>query len=427
MTTATARRVLIINQHGDNRGDEAAMRATIRAIDARFPGSSFIVLIQVRDLPAAMTAPDVKFQSIYLSPVEAARLAIYALLATFGVRVPALLSDAAAAMIEAYRSADVVITAPGGPYFGDVYVDHELVHWFHVYLARLHGLAVFQYAPSCGPFRIRAMNWLRRRAYQWMGVLVVREEVSRDYLRALLGPASSIHVTTDAAIQDRVQPASREAYFSGRRAYLRERLIVAITLQRYRFPADADRTGRQAAFERAALACLEHVATRTSCHFLLFPQLSGVASNDVAFHRYLGNRLPAGISWEIVDPALNSDQQRALFGLTDFCIASRYHPQIFATSHGIPGLFIAYEHKQLGYLRQLGLERYTFDIRKPDVAAMTAALDEALDRRAALSESLRQRIQPLRERACLTTDLLEDFVMGRPLRIAAVSMGAGPS
>lgn len=429
MTTGTAKRVLIINQHGDNRGDEAAMRAMIRAIDARFPGSSFIVLIQVRDLPAAMTTPEVEFQSIYLSLVEAARLATYATLATFGIRVPALLSDAAAAMVEAYRTADVVITAPGGPYFGDFYVDHELVHWFHVYLARLHATPVFQYAPSCGPFRIRPMNWLRRRAYRWMGVLVVREEVSKDYLRTLLGPTASIHVTADAAMQDRVPPASRETYFSGSRAYLRERFIVAVTLQRYRFPGDAGRAGRQAAFEQAALACLEHVATRTSCHFLLFPQLCGVASNDVSFHRYLGNRLSAGISWEIVDPALNSDQQRALFGLADFCVASRYHPQVFATSHGIPGLFIVYEHKQLGYLRQLGLVRYTFDIRQLDVAAMTGALDEALDRRAELSECLLQRIQPLRERACLTTDLLEDFATGRPLRISAagVSMGARPS
>lgn len=428
MTTVKAKRVLIINQHGDNRGDEAAMRATVRAIEARFPGSSFTVLIQVRELPAAMATPDVTFQSIYLSSIEAASLVIYAALATVGLRVPAILRARAAAMVEAYRTADVVVTAPGGPYFGDVYVDHELVHWFHVYLARLHGSQVFQYAPSCGPFRIGPMNWLRRHAYRWMGVLVVREEVSRDYLQNLLGPSAAIHVTTDAAIQEHVPPASREAYFSGSRAGLRERFIVAVTLQRYRFPGDADRAGRQAAFEQAAVACLEHIAARTSCHFLLFPQLYGAAGNDISFHRYLGNRLSAGISWELVDPALNSDQQRALFGLADFCVASRYHPQIFATSHGIPGLFIAYEHKQIGYLRQLGLDRYTFDIRQPDVAAMTRALDEALDRRAELSESLRRRIQPLRDRAALTTDLLEDFATGRPLRVSAGALvGAGPS
>jgi polysaccharide pyruvyl transferase WcaK-like protein len=273
------------------------------------------------------------------------------------------------------------------------------------------------------------MNWFRRRAYRWIGVLVVREEVSKDYLQALLGPAVPIHVTIDSALQDRVAPASRETYFTGSRAHLRDRFVVAVTLQRYRFSGDADRTGRQAAFEQAAIECLEHIATRTSCHFLLFPQLCGAASNDVAFHRYVGNRLAAGVSWEIVDPALDSDQQRALFGLADFCVASRYHPQIFATSHGIPGLFIVYEHKQLGYLRQLGLDKYAFDIRQPDVAAMKKALDEALDRRAELSERLRQRIVPLRERACLTTDLLEDFATGRPVRMpaAGVTTGTGPS
>jgi len=418
MTTGTATRVLIINQHGDNRGDEAAMRATIRAIGARFPGSSFVVLIQVRhrDLPAAMTTPDVRFQSIYLSLGEASGLAAYAAFATLGVRLSGLLSDAAAAMVEAYRTADVVITAPGGPYFGDIYVDHELVHWFHVYLARLHAKRVLQYAPSCGPFRIGPMNWLRRRFYRWIDALVVREEVSKDYLQTLLGPTTPIHVTTDAAIQDDVPPASRDAYFTGSRAYLRDRFIVAVTLQRYRFPGDANPAGRQAAFEYAAVTCLEHLANREACHFLLFPQLCGATSNDVSFHRYLGHRLSAGVSWEIVDPALNSDEQRALFGLADFCVASRYHPQIFATSHGIPGLFVTYEHKQRGYLQQLGLDRYVFDIRQPDVRTMKDALDDALDRRIELSAQLRQRIQPLRRTARLTTDLLEDFVAGRPLR-----------
>jgi polysaccharide pyruvyl transferase WcaK-like protein len=419
MTRVTGKRVLIINQHGDNRGDEAAMRAMIRAINARFPGSSFIVLIQVRDLPAAMTEPEVEFRSMYLSVVESAKLAVYASLATFGIRVPTLLSDAARAIVEAYRAADVVITAPGGPYFGDSYVDHELVHWFYVYLARLHAIPVFQYAPSCGPFRIGPMNWIRRRAYRWMGVLVVREEVSKNHLQTLLGPTASIFVTTDAALQDVVPPASRESYFGGSRAYLRGRFIVAVTLQRYRFPGNVDRVGSQAAFEQAALECLEHIACRTPSHFLLFPQLFGVAGNDVSFHRYMGNRLSAGISWEIVDPALDSDDQRALFGLVDFCVASRYHPQIFATSQSVPGLFIVYEHKQLGYLHQLGLDRYAFDIREPDVATMTVALNEAIDRRSELSECLRQRIKPLRERACLTTDLLEDFASGRPLRISA--------
>jgi len=91
-------------------------------------------------------------------------------------------------------------------------------------------------------------------------------------------------------------------------------------------------------------------------------------------------------------------------------VASRYHPQIFATAHAIPGLFVWYEHKQLGYLRSLGLERFAFDIRRPDVAGMLAALDEALARREDLAATLRERLADTWRLSARTTDLLEELV-----------------
>jgi polysaccharide pyruvyl transferase WcaK-like protein len=165
------------------------------------------------------------------------------------------------------------------------------------------------------------------------------------------------------------------------------------------------------------LACLEHLADRTSCHVLFFPQLYGAVHSDVPFHRYLGGRLPAGVSWEIVDPTLDSDRQRSLFGLTDFCVASRYHPQIFATSHGIPGLFIWYEHKQLGYLARLGLEHYLFDIRDLDVSAMKRAIDDLLVHRESITTRVRGRLPELQALSRRTTELLVDLVCGRELPV----------
>jgi polysaccharide pyruvyl transferase WcaK-like protein len=410
----SARRFVIINQHGENRGDEAAMRAMIRAIDAHFPGSSFTVVAQFRDrhLRVPFQDQDVTFAPMLLPIPAALALTMYAALATLGIRSTGWLPSGARAIANAVKGADLVINAPGGPYFGDTYAGHELAHWFFVWLARLHRKAVFQYAPSCGPFRIRPMNWLRRRFYRWIDVLVVREEISRDHLAALLGPHVPIHVTIDSAIQDVVPPITRERYFSEHRRHLRNRFLVAVTVQRYRFPGVSNAADRQAEFERVVLGCLEHLAERTSCHFLFFPQLYGAVHSDVPFHRSIGSRLPAGVSWEIVDPGADSDRQRALFGMVDFCVASRYHPQIFATTQAVPGLFIAYEHKQLGYLRLLGLERYLFDIRRLDAAAMKRAIDEALQRRGELSAMLHTRIPQLQRVAATTTQLLVQFMTG---------------
>jgi colanic acid/amylovoran biosynthesis protein len=415
------KRFLIVNQHGENRGDEAAMRAMIRAIEARFPGSSFAVIAQLRsrDLRLSVAPHDIAFHNMVLPVADAGALVLYAAMATVGVRIRRVLPRRVRAIVSEFESADVVVTAPGGPYFGDIYAGHELVHWFFIYLGRLHGKRVFQYAPSCGPFRNRALNPLRRRFYRWIDVLVVREDVSHEHLRSLLGPDVPVHVSADSAIQDDVRAASREEYFTGTRACLRDRFLVAVTLQQYRFPGDPHPGRRQAAYERAVLACLEHLADVRGAHVLFFPQLYGGVHGDASFHRYIGGRLPAGVTWEVVDPSHDSDVQRALIGMTDFSVSSRYHPQIFATMHGIPGLFVWYEHKQLGYLKSLGLERFAFSIREPDAAAMRSAIDEALQRREELSAAIRERARERRRHAARTTELLEAFVLRGDLPHAA--------
>ncbi|HXE81615.1 MAG TPA: polysaccharide pyruvyl transferase family protein, partial [Vicinamibacterales bacterium] len=307
--TGAPKRILVVNQHGENRGDEAAMRAMIRAIAGRYPGSSFVVVAQLRDrtLRIPFQREDVSILNMILPVADAAALAAHAAIRAIGLPARLPLPRRARAIRDAYEQADLVITAPGGPYFGDLYAGHELVHWFFVALARLHGKAVFQYAPSCGPFRIGVLNWLRRRFYRWIDVLVVREEISRNHLVELLGGATPVHLAADAAIQDSIPPAERRAYFTGERAHLRDRFLVAATLQRYRFPGSPDPRAKQAAYEQAALACLEHLASVRPAHILFFPQLYGSVHSDVAFHRYIGGRLPAGVSWEVVDPMLDSD------------------------------------------------------------------------------------------------------------------------
>ena len=138
---------------------------------------------------------------------------------------------------------------------------------------------------------------------------------------------------------------------------------------------------------------------------MLFPQLYGRAHSDVPYLKQLGSSLSSNISWEIVDPNADSDMQRRLFGMTDLCIASRYHPQIFAASSGVPSICIYYEHKALGFMSSLGLEDFAFDIRNLDPDAMCAKLDEAMERHDELSALMKNNIIEVQKVARKTTKL----------------------
>jgi len=396
--------LLIINQHGENRGDEAAMNAMLASLHEELGDVRFTVLYQFRDpslRPSARHA--IEALPIVLPAIDYLRAALFSALLALGIRASGLLPPTFRKIFAAYRTADLVLSAPGGPYFGDHYADHEIVHWWYVWLASKLRIPLFLYAPSAGPFRKRLLNPLRRRMFARFDTLVTREAVSAGHLRELLREAVAIHVTADAAIQQDFPPRARADYFDGTRAHLRHRFLVATSLIQYQFPRAADADAARGQYEHGMIALLEHLAQRADCHFLLFPQLYGRAHSDVPFLEEMGARLAPRVSWEIVDAALDSDEQRRLFAMCDLHLASRYHPAIFGHTALVPGLCVYYEHKALGFMIQLELERFAFPIERLDASALCAAADDLLRERAALVEHLRQRVPALRARARETT------------------------
>ena len=344
-------------------------------------------------------------------PIPAALgLAFYGLARRIGLEPKFLLSRATRAMIDAYEDAALVVSAPGGPYFGDIYRDHELVHWFFVWLGKVHRKPVFLYATSAGPFKTPILNTIRRRMYRLFDILCVREEVSAGYLRRLLGPGPEIHVTADSALQCRFPPWSREEYFQGEREPLREKFLVAVTAIRYAFPELADPEPARKTYEVALMAALEHLHQRKDCHFIFFPQLYGDSHSDVPFQTSVGERLPEGASWEVVDPALDSAMHQRLIAMSDFSIACRYHPQIFAAAGTTPGICVYYEHKAASFMEVLGLAHLAFDIRKPTAEDFCAGIDQALGEYEQVRDTLEVGVEKQRAKALRTTELAVSLI-----------------
>ena len=266
---------------------------------------------------------------------------------------PFLLSAQTKKIIEAYQTSHMVLSAPGGPYFGDIYYKHELGHWFYIWLATLYKKPLFLYSPSAGPFKIKPMNIVRKHLYRKFGVLCIREEISQGYLQSLLGDDIIIHRTADSAIQETLKPYERDLYFKGEKKSLANKYLVSVSAIQYVYPGERNVVQRRKEYTQIMLKCLKHIGTRKDCHFLFYPQLYGKVHSDVPYLEDLGRSLPPNFSWEIVDANANSDMQRRLFGMTDLCIASRYHPAIFAGCNGVPGICIYYEHKALGFMSLL--------------------------------------------------------------------------
>lgn len=401
------RHVLVVNQHGDNTGDEAALRAMLDGLEQRLAPVRFTVVHQFREKSSEVDVPqDVRWITLVLPGTESLRLVLHALGRLLGRDWQRVLGPVGSATAQAYRTADLVVSAPGGPYFGDVYWSHEPVHWFYVWMARWNSVPAALYAPSAGPFAKRWMNPFRRRTYRCFDVIALREERSARHVRELLGPDVSLEVTADSALQQRVAPVDRHDWLVDG-ADLVDRFVLCVAA------IDSPHGGER--HDDAVVAAVHRVADRlgdpSRLHVVLMPQLHSRRHTDAPYLRRLGARLTDGVSWEVADNR-SSDVQRARFAASDLVIAGRYHPAVFAISARVPLVCIPYEHKATGLMEAAGLEDLMVPIEQVDAGRLTALVDRALDDEETLRPRLADAEPILRARAARTSELVASVLTG---------------
>jgi colanic acid/amylovoran biosynthesis protein WcaK/AmsJ len=149
--------ILINNSHADNRGDEVAQRNMINVLKKLIPDARFTVVttspiglqLQKEIEVLKFVAHSKKFPFFTLPFVI-----LWLVFKVLGIELSSYFRkyDVFKALARTAR-ADLVISAPGGPYFGDLYRRHEIgEHLLNILVAKLFKKPVMIYGPSMGPF-----------------------------------------------------------------------------------------------------------------------------------------------------------------------------------------------------------------------------------------------------------------------------------
>ena len=405
MTKRDKPHVLVVNQHGDNRGDEAALLAMCSGIEAELGPTQFTVIHQFNNAAAGpMLRPDAQWITLKLPVGEGIRFVVYLALRVFRLRPQFLLGSLGQKTIHAYETADVVVSAPGGPYFGDLYIGHEAVHWLYVWIAKLHRVPAMLYATSAGPFHKKWANPFRRYTYRCFSRLFVREEISAGHIRGLFAGRRhgvNIEVSIDSALQVAIAPQERQ--------HADAQLIVVSAIN-WPYPNDPSPQLRQKEYDTAVIEAVKIFAESRPTHVVFVPQLYGSMHCDTPYLEALARLLPANISCEVLSDTKSSNEQRALFSAADWVIAGRYHPAVFAVSAAVPVLCIAYEHKATGVLQAAGVPDAVMSIDEVTVEVVQAKARELLAARADLSARLQVAQVALREVSSRTSGAVAELV-----------------
>ena len=405
MTKRDKPHVLVVNQHGDNRGDEAALLAMCAGIEAELGPTQFTVIHQFNNAAAGpMLRPDAQWITLKLPKFEALRIIVYICLRIFGLRPHFLLGSLGKKTITAYETADVVVSAPGGPYFGDLYIGHEAVHWLYVWIAKLHRVPSMLYATSAGPFQKKWANPFRRYTYRCFSRLFVREEISAEHIRGLFVGRRrnvNIEVSVDSALQVSVVPIDRLP---------EEDQLIVVSAIHWPYPNDPSPQLRQKEYDTSVVEAIKIFADGRPTQVVFVPQLYGSIHRDTPYLEGLVRQVPTDIRCEVLSDTKTSNEQRAVFAAADWVIAGRYHPAVFAVSAAVPLLCIAYEHKATGVLQTAGVPDAVLSIEEVSVEVVRAKAQELLAGKADLSARLQLAQVALREVSSRTSVAVAEVV-----------------
>ncbi len=385
----------------------------LRGIEQRAGDVRFTVIHQFAD-PSAGPAlrRDVEWIPLRIPPVEGLRIVLYVCLRVVGLRPKFLLGRIGKATIAAYESADVVVSAPGGPYFGDLYAGHEPVHWLYVWMARLHRKPCMIYATSAGPFRLRWANPFRRITYRMCDRVIVREEISAGHIRALFGARRrgvEVEVAIDAALQESVAPAPRAD---------RQRIVVSAINWAYK--DDANVAARRENYDESVVGAVLALAADEHTDVIFVPQLHGSVHRDTPYLQTLVERLNArgraNVDASVFDEENDMLAQRALFASADWVVAGRYHPAVFALSAGVPQLCLPYEHKATGVMAAAGLSDVVVPIEEVTPARLVETVAHLKAHRDDIVSRSREAAVRLAAVSARTSDAVLELMNATPRR-----------
>ena len=377
------KKILLINQHTCNHGDESAGMALIRKIKENFNEDTQIDILYnwyFKLSPEAHIGngmEDLKGINHFHYPINKLDKLVIRLI----IMLPRLdtfllfFSKRLKKQRSLINKYDFVVSAPGGINLGP-YQD-----WYYLWRLLMvkqskKNLAI--YSISFGPldglpkvFRKRAVEILKYAKF-----LSLRDDKSHVFADQI-GLKYNKAIDTTYLVKKKVDIPNAYANL------LDKEYVVIVPNELYRWHTYFKTIDRKQ-MDNLYVSIMQHVLNNENLEVVLLPQMFADENDQKYMTRLAGlidsNRIT------IIEDTYNSDQQQEIIVNSQFVIGARYHTIVFAINNNIPFYALSYEHKIENMLSILGLKDFNIDLlsffkNSMDVDFVLSAISESLKNR----------------------------------------------
>jgi len=311
--------------------------------------------------------------------------------------------------LSVYDDVDIVIHSGGDQLSGESIVGSSFLNILYPLLL---DKPVVIFAESVGYYKHYVNRLVGRYVFKNVKLILVREELSKEYLIALGIDADRIFVTADPAFVLPPAPRSKiDEILDIEGIHDLQNPIIGVNpsglISRY----FDDSAKSEDYYVQSIADVIDHLVETKGASILLIPHVYSEGGDDrVIIQKVMAKVINPQKVFQITNE-YSAAELKGIIGLCDIFIGARMHATIAATSLCIPTVGIAYSHKMHGIIgKTLDLEQYIIDIDKLDSATLIAVIEEVWSDRDAIRKHLENVIPEVKEKSLLNGYLFASFL-----------------
>jgi colanic acid/amylovoran biosynthesis protein len=300
-------------------------------------------------------------------------------------------------IIQEYVSADAIIDLSGDSFSNgqggsSIRIDSTIL--FGMSLKK----PIVIYSQSIGPFRWALTAFLARYCLNKANLIIVREEITKNYLEEL-GVKPPIYLTADCAFVLDTAPDERvEEILSEEQVDITKRPLIGIS-------ANLMLDDKENNYANSMTQLINYVIKKLNAHVVLVPHADDRVIGEKIYKLVRNNE-----NINLIKGEYSPEELKGIIRRCDIFIGGRMHANIAAISSYVPTVATAWSQKYYGIMRTVGQEKYVCDFKTMNFEELKSKVDDLWDNKEKIREELRVKVEDQKRLAWYNGELVRDLL-----------------